>query len=96
VSVEVRACASNDELVEALEPISHYFGSASSPEGAERFAQWIDLDRALVGIVDGRIVGGAATATFDVSVPGGATVPAGGVTLSACCRRTVAGVCSTR
>jgi predicted acetyltransferase len=81
LTVEARACASIDELVEALEPISHYFGSASSPEGAERFAQWVDIDRVLVGIVDGRIVGGAATATFDVSVPGGATIAAGGVTV---------------
>jgi predicted acetyltransferase len=81
LSVEARPCSSIDELVEALEPISHYFGSASSPEFAERFAQWVDLDRVLVGIVDGRIVGGAATATFDVSIPGGATVPAGGVTV---------------
>ena len=81
MTVEVRACTSIDELVEALEPISHYFGSASSPEGAERFAQWVDLDRVLVGIVDGRIVGGAATVTFDVSVPGGATIPTGGVTV---------------
>jgi predicted acetyltransferase len=79
--VDVRPCASIDEFVEALAPIYHYFGSASSRDGAERLAQWLELDRVLVARVDGRVVGGAGTASFDVSVPGGATVRCGGVTV---------------
>ena len=79
--VDVRPCSSIDEFVEALGPISHYFGSAPSRDRAERFAHWLELERVLVARVDGRVVGGAATASFDVSVPGGATIPAGGVTI---------------
>ncbi len=79
--IDVRACSSLEELVEALGPIYHYFGSAPSHEGAERLAQWLDLERVLVARMDGRVVGGAGTASFDVSVPGGATIPAGGVTI---------------
>jgi predicted acetyltransferase len=81
LTVEVRPCSSLDELAEALAPISHYFGTAGSPEGAARFAQWVDLERVLAASVDGQIVGGAGTASFDVSVPGGGTVTCGGLTV---------------
>ena len=81
MTLEVRPCASADELVEALAPIGHYFGLSGSDGWAERFAQWVELDRVLGARVDGRIVGGAATASFDVSVPGGARVRCGGVTV---------------
>jgi predicted acetyltransferase len=79
--VDVRPCSSLDELVEALAPIYHYFGAASTPETAERLAHWLELDRVLVARVDGAVVGGAGTASFDVSVPGGATIRCGGVTV---------------
>ncbi len=79
--IDVRACASIDEFVEALAPIYHYFGAASTPESAERLAQWLELDRVLVARVDGTVVGGAGTASFDVSVPGGAMIRCGGVTI---------------
>jgi predicted acetyltransferase len=77
----VRPCSSLDELVEALEPITHYFGSESTREDAERFAQWIELDRVLAARIDGKIVGGTGTFSFDISVPGGAKLPCGGVTV---------------
>ena len=53
-----------DELVEALGPIHHYFGSAPSHEGAERFAQWLDLERVLGARVDGRAVDFARTLNY--------------------------------
>jgi predicted acetyltransferase len=81
LTVDVRPCSSLDELAEALAPISHYFGTAGTPEGAARFAQWVDLERVLAARVDGQIVGGTGTASFDVSVPGGGTVTCGGVTV---------------
>jgi len=80
-TVDVTPCSSLDEFVEALAPISHYFGAASSPDSAERLAQWLALERVLVARVDGSVVGGAGTASFDVSVPGGGTVRCGGVTV---------------
>jgi predicted acetyltransferase len=81
LTVEVRPCASTEELVAALAGIGHYFGVSASDEWAERASRWLELERVLSARVDGRIVGGAATASFDVSVPGGGTVPCGGVTV---------------
>jgi predicted acetyltransferase len=79
--IEVRPCSSVEELQDALAPINHYFGSAATPEGAERFAQWVELERVVAARIDGHVVGGAGSMTFDVSVPGGAKVPAAGVTV---------------
>ena len=81
MTVEVRPCASMEELAAALAPIGHYFGVAASEGWAERAALWLELDRVLGARIDGRIVGGAATASFDVSVPGGGTIRCGGVTV---------------
>jgi len=80
-TVDVRPCSSLEELREALAPINHYFGSDATLENAERFARWVDLDRMVAARVDGEIVGGAGSMTFDVSVPGGPTVPTAGVTV---------------
>ena len=77
----MRPCSSLDEFVEALVPISHYFGASSSSDNAERLAQCLELERVLVARVDGSVVGGAGTASFDVSVPGGGTVRCGGLTI---------------
>jgi predicted acetyltransferase len=80
-TVEVRPCSSVEELREALAPINHYFGSDATLENAERFAQWAELERMVAARIDGAVVGGAGSMTFDVSVPGGATVPTAGVTV---------------
>jgi len=47
LSVEVRPCASTEELVEALKPIGHYFGVSASEGWGERAARWLELDRVL-------------------------------------------------
>jgi predicted acetyltransferase len=77
----VRACASADELAGALAAIGHYFGLESSLEDAERFAQWLDVERMHAAWDGERIVGGAGAFSFQVSVPGGGSVQAGGVTV---------------
>ncbi len=81
MTIAVRPCESLDELQEALRPISHYFGSEATPEGTERLAQWLELDRMHAAVVGHRIVGGAGAFTFDVSVPGGGLVPTAGVSV---------------
>jgi predicted acetyltransferase len=81
LSVEIRRSSSLEELRQALAPINHYFGSDSTAEGAERFAQWMELDRMHAAWLDRKIVGGAGALSFDVSVPGGSRVPAAGVTV---------------
>jgi hypothetical protein len=45
VSIDVRPCSSVDELRQALDPISHYFGNRQTEEGAEELARWIDVER---------------------------------------------------
>jgi predicted acetyltransferase len=80
VSIEVRPTASVDELRDALNVISHYFGTENQPEDAERFAQWIELERMHAAWDGGSIVGGAGAFSYLMSVPGG-EVPAAGVTV---------------
>jgi len=80
VSIEIRPCASLEELRGGLNAIEHYFGAASDAEGAERFAQWTELERVHVALDRGRVVGGAGSFGFRLSVPGG-DVDAAGVTV---------------
>ncbi|HEV2592070.1 MAG TPA: GNAT family N-acetyltransferase, partial [Gaiellaceae bacterium] len=81
MDIEVRPCSSTEELAQALAVIGHYFGTPESLENAERFAQWIDVERMHAAFEGDRAVGGAGAFSYDMSVPGGATVPAAGVTV---------------
>ena len=81
MTVDVRTCKDVEELRQALDAISHYFGHENQTEDAERFAQWIEVERMHAAWDDGRVVGGAGAFTYRMSVPGGASVPAAGVTV---------------
>jgi predicted acetyltransferase len=81
MDIEVRPCASVEELQAALNVITHYFGGETSLEDAERFAKWIDLERMHAAFEGDRTVGGAGAFSYEMSVPGGASVPAAGVTV---------------
>jgi predicted acetyltransferase len=81
MDIEVRACSSTEELRDALNVISHYFGQENQVEDAERFAKWIDVERMHAAFESDRIIGGAGAFTFRMSVPGGALIPAAGVTV---------------
>ena len=80
MTIDVRGCGSVAELRDGLNVISHYFGHENKVDDAERFAQWIDLDRMHLARVDGAVVGGAGAFSWELSVPGG-VVPAAGVTV---------------
>ena len=80
MSLTVRPCASLEDLRGALNGIGHYFGQDNTLEDAERFAQWIELDRMLLAEDGDAIVGGTGSFTFRLSLPGG-EVPAAGVTV---------------
>ena len=80
MDIDVRPCRSAGERRDALNAISHYFGIENTEEDAERFAQWIDVERMHAAFDGERIVGGAGAFSFDMSVPGG-SVPAAGVTV---------------
>jgi len=81
MDIQVRPAGSTEELRDALNAISHYFGFENQDEDAERFAQWIEVERMHTAREDGRIVGGAGAFTFRMSVPGGSSVPAAGITV---------------
>src|SRR5215213_1777138 len=81
MTLDVRPCQTHEELAGALDAIGHYFGSQNTVEDAERFANWIEVERMHAAWEDGRIVGGAGAFTYDLSVPGGETVPSAGVTV---------------
>jgi predicted acetyltransferase len=81
MDIEVRPCSSTEELRDALNVISHYFGNENQLEDAERFAQWIEVERMHAAFDGDRLVGGAGAFTYRVSVPGGATIPTAGITV---------------
>jgi predicted acetyltransferase len=77
--VKVRR-AERGEVLAGLAPVSHYFGSTPTEEGAQRFARVLDHERMHVAEVNGVVVGGASAFDFRLTVPG-AIVPAAGVTI---------------
>lgn len=56
------------------------FGEAPSADELSDERDWAEVDRLLAAEEDGRIVGAAGAYTFDMTVPGGTTVPVAGVT----------------
>src|SRR5690348_8930086 len=81
MDIELRTCRTHGELAAALNAITHYIGSpATTVEDAERFAQWLEVERMHAAWEDGAVVAGAGAFSYRVSVPGG-EVPAAGVTV---------------
>jgi predicted acetyltransferase len=78
--IQVRPCASLEEMRDGLNVIEHYFGASSDLDGAERFARWMELERMHVAFDGDRIVGGTGAFSFRLAVPGG-EVDAAGVTV---------------
>ena len=81
MDIDVRACSSVEELRNALNAISHYFGHENQLEDAERFAKWIEVERMHAAFEGDRVIGGAGAFTYRMSVPGGALVPTAGITV---------------
>jgi predicted acetyltransferase len=81
MDIEVRPCSSVEELRDALNVISHYFGHENQLDDAERFANWIEVERMHAALEGDRMIGGAGAFTFRMSVPGGALVPTAGITV---------------
>jgi predicted acetyltransferase len=81
VTVEVRV-AERDEVLRALAPISHYFGSAGTPpaEHMESVTRVLPEGRMLAALDREAIVGGAGAFQFDLTIPGG-PLPVSGVTV---------------
>lgn len=80
MDVTVTPCASVEELRRAF-VISHYFGNVVDEERAEQFARNLPVERMLAARDGDEVVGGAGAFPFELSVPGGRRVAAGGVTV---------------
>jgi len=82
MDIEVRPCASAQEVKLAIAPITNYFGrSAPNEELAERLLQVLPAPRVYAAWESGRAVGGLGAIPFQLTVPGG-RVPAAGVTIA--------------
>lgn len=81
MSVEIRV-AEGDEVLRALAPISHYFGSAGTPpaDHMESVTRVLPEGRMLAALDGDAIVGGAGAFEFHLTIPGG-PVPVSGVTV---------------
>jgi predicted acetyltransferase len=78
--IEVRPCRNAAEVVDAIGAIAEYGAWPISLEDAERWLRFHPLDRMLAAVDDGRIVGGAGSFAFEMTVPG-AMLPTAGVTV---------------
>lgn len=80
MSVEVRPCADEGELVEALRTVEATFGQKPDDADIERSKATMPVDRALVAVDNGRLVGVAAAWPFTMTIPGGGELACPGVT----------------
>ena len=59
MDVQIRPCASADEVRQAISPIGHYFGrSLPNDELRERLIRFLPAERVYAAWEDGRAVGG--------------------------------------
>ena len=78
--VEVRACADQDEYGRAIGAIGQYFNPPPSEEWLERFVRTLPHERMHAAWEDGEVVGGSGAFPFELSMPGGGSLPCAGVT----------------
>lgn len=77
MGVEIRACASVDELRMAVAPIWRYFGVAPTEQALDNFAQLMTPARALIVTDDGAPAAGCGSFPFELTTPGGRVASAG-------------------
>lgn len=75
--------ATADDFTALAAHLDLVFGEAPSEEGLAEFRQWLEFDRTYLADDGGLIVGSAATNTYRQVVPGGDSVPVGGLTIVA-------------
>ena len=82
MDVDIRPCASAEEVRQAISPIGYYFGrSAANEDQTKRFARVLPVERVYAAWEAGCVVGGLAALPLQLTVPGG-RVRAAGVTLA--------------
>src|SRR5947207_15643747 len=80
MAFDVRTVSDLDEFTSAVFAIGQYFGMSPTEERMQRFLDQITLERMHAAWSDGAIVGGAASFSFNVTVPGG-DLPTAGVSV---------------
>ncbi len=81
MTLDVRACSTQDEMCAAFAPIWHYFGRPPpNADALKHFVRVLEPQRTHAAYDGARVIGGAAAFAFDFTVPGG-QVPAAGVTV---------------
>ncbi len=80
MSIEVAACESPEDVLLALAPVFHYFGSTPAAQDGTRFLPFIEPSRAFAARENGAAVGGCGSFPFELTVPGG-TVRAAGLSV---------------
>ena len=73
--------AKPDDFERLVDHLNLVFATPPNEEGRAEFKQWLEFDRTLIAEDGATIVGSAATITYRLVVPGGATVPIGGLTI---------------
>jgi predicted acetyltransferase len=80
--IDIKLCASADDLLAAITPIWHYFGRQPMDEQVKTLQRVMPAHRVHVAWDCGRVVGAAGSYAFELTVPGG-RVPAAGVAIVA-------------
>jgi predicted acetyltransferase len=78
--IVIASCSKPEDVLQALAPISHYFGSSPTEKDAPRFVPFIEPSRAITAREGDSLVAGCASFPFELTVPGG-TVRAAGLTI---------------
>ena len=96
MSIEIRA-VTPDEVDDMIAADHRGFGQAPNAfaTGSSAWSEG-ELDRTRVAFEDGAIVGVSRAYSFEVTLPGGALVPAAAVSWVRWCRRTGAAASSRR
>jgi predicted acetyltransferase len=79
MTLEIRPIT-NDEFLDYSASLMRAFGETPNAEHAEHHRPVAELDRTLAAFDGGRIVATYGIETYELTVPGGSTVPAAGVT----------------
>jgi predicted acetyltransferase len=80
MAIEIRAVRDDEHETMVLNDLRAFNATTPTAPVMARLRTGLELDRFLVGVDDGELVSNAGAFSFQLTLPGGATVPAAGVT----------------
>ena len=78
--IEIRQCK-DDEFERFVEVLGTAFGDVVRTSDTERYRNVLDTERTFAGFDEGLMVGTSGAFSFEMTVPGGASIPTAGVTM---------------